>query len=137
MNNLTILTVKASWSYMLANSEEVGLLFYQKLFELDPSLRAMFSDNINAQSEKLMNMLTLIISRVQKLGDLEIEIASLGRRHAHYGVKPDHYRTVGQALLWVLEHELQDRWNTQTRDAWSEVYTLVADAMIQADGVTL
>ena len=137
MNNRTILTVKSSWSDVIANSEDVGLLFYRKLFELDPALRPMFSDDIASQARKLMNMLTLLMSRVQQLEDLNAEIASLSRRHTQYGTKPEHYHTVRQALLWTLEQELQDRWDAEIREAWTEVYNLVANAMLRATSTSM
>jgi hemoglobin-like flavoprotein len=130
MTDLNILTVKNSWSYIIFQSEEVSQLFYDKLFELDPTLRSLFKGDITEQGSKLMHMLTMIIARLQRMQDIETEVQSLGKRHVSYGTKPEHYRTVGQALLWALENALGDRWNQETEQAWAEAYTIMATTMM-------
>lgn len=63
--------VKNSWSYVIVNAEEAGRLFYGRLFEVAPGVRHMFKGDISEQSRKLMNMVTLVISKLQKLDDIE------------------------------------------------------------------
>jgi nitric oxide dioxygenase len=135
MNDLKMLLVKSSWSYAASDPEEAGMLFYGKLFEIDPSLRHMFGQNMEGQAKKLIQMVTFIIARLQTLDDLREELASLGRRHVHYGTRPEHYKTVGQALLWTLSELLEDRWDAPTQEAWTEVYNLLSGAMIEAGRV--
>lgn len=130
MTDFNILTVKNSWSYIIFQAEEVSQLFYDKLFELDPTLRPLFKGDITEQGSKLMSMLTMIIARLQRMQDIETEVQSLGKRHVGYGTKPEHYRTVGQALLWALENALGDRWNPETEQAWTEAYTMMATTMM-------
>ncbi len=117
----------------MKDAEEAGTLFYQKLFRLDPSLRLLFRHDINAQATKLTNMVTCIIARLQCMDDVKRVITALAARHVQYGAKPEHYQTVGQALLWTLESVLVNRWDDDTRTAWMEVYTLVATTMINAE----
>jgi hemoglobin-like flavoprotein len=133
MNDLKILAVKTSWSYVLQNAEEAGSLFYRKLFQLDPSLRLLFKHDIDAQATKLMDMVTYIIAKLQHLNDVEPIISALATRHVRYGTKPEHYKTVGQALLSTLETILRNRWNDEVREAWTDVYSLVARTMIKVE----
>jgi nitric oxide dioxygenase len=132
MNDLKILAVKTSWSYVMKDAEEAGTLFYRKLFQLDPSLRLLFIHDIDAQAGKLTDMVTYIIARLQHMDDIERVITALATRHVQYGTRPEHYRTVGEALLRTLETVLEDRWDDDTRAAWTEVYGLVATTMINA-----
>jgi len=53
-------------------------------------------------------------------------------RHVGYGVKPDHYRLVGNALLWTLEKGLGSSWNDKIKDAWRAFYEMIAAMMISA-----
>ncbi len=117
----------------MRDAEEAGTLFYRKLFQLDPSLRLLFKHDIDAQAGKLTDMVTYIIARLQHMDDIERVITALATRHVQYGTKPEHYQTVGQALLWTLETMLEDRWDDDTRTAWTEVYRLVATTMINAE----
>jgi hemoglobin-like flavoprotein len=132
MNDWKILAVKNSWSYLLLDSEEAGALFYQKLFELDPSLEPLFKHVMPTQAKKLVDMLTLMIANLQSMGNITEEVSALAKRHVHYGTQPGHYQTVGTALLYTLEIQLEDRWNEDIRQAWIEVYDQWAKAMIEA-----
>jgi hemoglobin-like flavoprotein len=128
-----MLAVKMSWSYVKKDADEAGTLFYRKLFQLDPSLRQLFKHDIDAQATKLTDMVTYIIARLQHMDDVERVITALATRHVQYGTKPEHYQTVGQALFWTLETVLGERWDDETRAAWTEMYTLVATTMINAE----
>ena len=133
MNDLRILAVKTSWSYVIRDAEEAGTLFYRKLFQLDPSLRLLFKHDIDAQATKLTDMMTYIIARLQHLDDVERVATGLASRHVQYGTKPEHYQTVGEALFQTLETMLDKRWDDHTSAAWKEVYALVASTMINAE----
>jgi nitric oxide dioxygenase len=133
MNDLKILAVKTSWSYVLPDAAEAGALFYRNLFQLDPSLRLLFKHDIDVQATKLTDMVTYIIAKLQRMNDIEPVITALATRHVRYGTRPEHYKTVGQALLATLETMLQDRWNEETREAWTEVYSMIAGTMSKAE----
>ncbi|WP_290538888.1 globin domain-containing protein [Alcanivorax sp.] len=49
-----------------------------------------------------------------------------------YGVKPEDYDAVAQALLWTLAQGLGDAFDADTESAWTEAYTLLASTMIDA-----
>ncbi|HEY9050788.1 MAG TPA: globin domain-containing protein, partial [Gammaproteobacteria bacterium] len=56
-------------------------------------------------------------------------LQDMGKRHVNYGVKDEHYDTVGEALIWTLGAGLEDAFTEETKSAWVGVYTLVADTM--------
>lgn len=86
------------------------------------------------QYTKLMSMLTTIVSRLDRLEEISREIADMGRRHVAYGVKPSHYKLVGDALLWTLKHGLGKDWTPEVEAAWRECYTTLSKTMIAAAG---
>jgi len=131
MTERQILLVKNSWSYVVVNSEEAGLLFYKRLFEVAPSVEHMFTKDKKEQARKLMSMVTLIVTKLQKLDDVMNEIKNLAGRHGKYGARPEHYKVVGECLIWTLKQGLGDKWNKETEDAWIAVYRILADAMIK------
>ena len=59
-------------------------------------------------------------------------VRMLGRRHARYGVVPEHYATVGSALIWTLEHALGADLTPAVRHAWIAAYGLLAQTMLAA-----
>jgi hemoglobin-like flavoprotein len=128
-----ILLVKRTWSMLRGiDPAIVAGAFYAKLFADNPGTRRMFSKDLQPQYTKLMDMLTAIVSRLDRLHELTDEIAAMAERHVGYGVKPEQYRLVGEALLWTLEKGLGNDWNPKVKAAWTEAYTVLADTMVNA-----
>src|SRR6266516_2586192 len=59
-------------------------------------------------------------------------VQALGRRHAGYGVRAEHYESVGVALLWTLEQGLGEAFSEEAREAWATAYGTLASVMIGA-----
>jgi hemoglobin-like flavoprotein len=88
------------------------------------------------QSKKLVDMLSMIVGRLDNLEELTQEIRQLAIRHVSYGVKAAHYKLIGAALLWTLEQGLGRDWNDQVKEAWEACYTILSNTMINAAGYT-
>jgi hemoglobin-like flavoprotein len=54
----------------------------------------------------------------------------LAKRHVNYGVIPEHYPIVGQALLWTIQRMLGLNWTSDIAAAWTEAYGMLSDHMI-------
>jgi hemoglobin-like flavoprotein len=124
--------VQSSFALVAQIGDDAAVLFYDRLFELDPSLRRMFKADMAEQRKKLLQMLTAAVKGLDRLEQLVPVVQDLGRRHACYGVTDAHYATVAEALLWTLKAGLGDVFTPETRDAWIAVYTLLASTMQQA-----
>jgi hemoglobin-like flavoprotein len=94
--------IRESFALVRPISDQAGTIFYDKLFELDPTLRGMFKTDIKEQSKKLMHMLATVVSSLDKPDVLVPAVKRLGERHVDYQVRDSHYDTVGEALLWTL-----------------------------------
>ena len=92
----------------------------------------MFRGNVIEQRKKLMQMLTAAVKGLDRLDQLDPAVQELGRRLAAYGVRDQHYDTVGGALLWTLEMGLGEEFTRETRAAWATVYGLLATTMKEA-----
>jgi len=121
--------VKDSWLKVVPITETAAELFYGKLFELDPSVGSMFKGDMKEQGRKLMAILNTAVNALDKLDTIVPAIQDMGKRHVGYGVKDEHYDTVGEALIWTLGAGLKDDFTEDTKAAWIGVYTLVADTM--------
>jgi hemoglobin-like flavoprotein len=124
--------VQESFATIAPIADDAAMLFYQKLFELDPSLERMFRGDMAEQRRKLMQMLTAAVKGLDRLEQLVPVVQDLGRRHATYGVTDQHYETVGAALLWTLEMGLGRAFTADVKEAWVTVYTLLATTMQDA-----
>jgi len=114
--------------------KDFGMRFYERLFELDPSLRELFGDDLERQASMFVSALTLAIFHLDADDRLARATEDLGRRHGAYGVLPQHYDTFGEALLWALDDRLGDGFDDATRGAWETAYRLLAAEMKIADG---
>ena len=105
---------------------------YDRLFQLDPSLRRMFRSPQEQQARKLAHILTVVVKGLSKPEEILPAVEQLGRRHSSYGVPPEHYATVGAALLWTLQSGLGEAFTSEVRDAWASAYLLLSSAMQRA-----
>jgi hemoglobin-like flavoprotein len=92
----------------------------------------MFKPDINAQAEKLMSTLGLMIANLRDAPTLVAMVKGLGQRHVAYGVKDEHYGHVGAALPSTLETMLGDAFTEEAKAAWSELYPTAAAIMREA-----
>jgi hemoglobin-like flavoprotein len=136
MNMLTkteISLIKKSWGIVRKISPSIiGDVFYSKLFYDNPELRKMFPQDMENQYKKIIDMLSMIVARLEKPDELKGEIVDMARRHEGYGVKPHHYNLVGQALLWTLQKALGKEWNDEMSAAWINCYAILSGTMITA-----
>src|SRR5262249_10827122 len=132
MNQKQIELVQASFTNVLPIADTAAALFYNRLFELDPSLRAMFRGDLQEQGKKLMDMIAVVVVNLRNLDRIVPGVRALGERHASYGVQDEHYDTVGAALLWTLEQGLGDAFTSDVCDAWTAAYTLLSVTMKEA-----
>jgi len=124
--------VQSTWVKVLPIKDTAAQLFYERLFEMDPSLRALFRGDMREQGEKLMQLIDASVNGLSHLERIVTAIQELGRRHVDYGVKDHHYDTVGAALLWTLDKSLGKEFTREARNAWATVYGILATTMQEA-----
>jgi len=124
--------VQSSFQLIKQDAESAMMLFYDRLFQLDPSLRYMFRNSREEQARKLAHVLTVVVKGLSCPEQILPAVEELGRRHANYGVQAEHYATVGAALLWTLGAGLGDRFTPEVRDAWASAYLLLSSTMQRA-----
>lgn len=126
--------IRNTWRRIEPIGHRAARLFYAKLFDTDPSLRPLFKRNLDFQGQKLVIMIDAAIRGLEQPDALAPTLTRLGRRHAAYGVRPEHYDTVGRCLLWTLEQGLGPALNAEARAAWAELYQRLASQMLSAIG---
>jgi nitric oxide dioxygenase len=127
-----IALVQSSFRKIAPIADQAAALFYARLFELDPALRAMFPGDIQEQGARLMAMVAKVVSSLEHFETLVPTIRELGVRHGTYGVVQEHYATVGAALVWTLQKGLGPEFTPAVSAAWTTIYSLLANTMIEA-----
>ena len=104
--------------------------FYGHLFEIAPEVRPLFPEDMTELGEKLVDELVFLTNAATDLDNFVERARDLGRRHDSYGAEAGHYGSVRIALLHGLRSALADEWTTAHDEAWSSLYNLIAETML-------
>jgi hemoglobin-like flavoprotein len=132
MNHMTpkqIRLIRQSFELMRPEADAVARTFYNRLFQLAPALRKMFPESLEEQGRKLMQMIGTAIELLGRADQLTPAWQALGRRHAGYGAEDEDYEIVGTALLLTFEQELGPAFTPDVREAWTQLYVILATTM--------
>jgi nitric oxide dioxygenase len=98
--------IQASFAKVVPIADTAATIFYGRLFEIAPEVKPLFKGDIREQGRKLMATLGIVVKGWSNLDAVLPAAKSLAVKHVSYGVKPDHYQPVGEALIWTLEKGL-------------------------------
>eukprot|EP00388_Colpodella_angusta_P041307 GDKK01052833.1.p1 GENE.GDKK01052833.1~~GDKK01052833.1.p1 ORF type:complete len:161 (+),score=48.73 GDKK01052833.1:29-511(+) len=132
--------VESSWAAAAPlGVDTIGRLFYQRVFEVDPSLLALFSfkdepDMFNSEkfkthAAKVINTVGKAVASVRNLDPLVPVLHDMGKRHVAYGVKEEHYDVIFGALLHVLATGLGDKFTDEVKASWIKVADIIGTVM--------
>lgn len=127
-----IAAVQESFKLVLPISEQAGALFYGRLFEVAPGVRALFKGDMQEQARKLMLTLATVVKSLDRLETILPTVKALAVRHVAYGAKPEHYPVVGEALIWTLQQGLGDTFTPELEASWVAAYRALSGVMIEA-----
>jgi nitric oxide dioxygenase len=122
--------VQDSFAKVTPISETAAVLFYDRLFEIAPFVKAMFPTDMTEQRRKLMATLAVVVNGLSNLDSILPAASALAKRHVSYGAEPAHYPVVGSALLWTLEKGLGEAWTPEIAKAWTAAYGTLSGYMI-------
>jgi nitric oxide dioxygenase len=105
-------------------------IFYGRLFERHPALRAMFPDDMARQRGHLLAAVALVAKNIHRLDTLEEPLMELGARHAAFGTRPEHYPVVRDGLIEALREAQPESWSADVEAAWTTALNRVAELML-------
>jgi hemoglobin-like flavoprotein len=131
--------VQESWAVVERDVDAHGVKFFMRIFEIAPGALQLFSfrnvanvgssPELRAHAGTVMRTVGQAVAGLSDVQSLIPVLRSLGAAHAKYGVQPEHFPIVGQALLWTLEQGLGKLWTPEVRDAWARTYATVQSVM--------
>ena len=122
--------VQRTFAKVAPISEQAAVIFYDRLFEVAPAVKAMFPSDMTEQRKKLMGTLAVVVNGLSNLSSVLPAASALAKRHVGYGARPEHYPVVGGALLWTLEKGLGEAWTPDVAAAWTAAYGTLSGYMI-------
>ncbi|TRL39217.1 globin family protein [Rhizobium straminoryzae] len=124
--------VQSSFAKVVPIREAAAELFYGRLFDIAPEVKPLFKGDMKEQGRKLMMTLGIVVNGLKDIAGILPAAEALAVRHNDYGVKPEYYAPVGEALIWTLEQGLGPDFTPAVRDAWITAYTTLSKVMISA-----
>ncbi len=131
MTTLHVELLEESFDLVALRGEELVAAFYSHLFVADPTLQSLFArTDMARQRSMLLAALVLVRKSLRNLTALVPALLSMGARHHGYGVRPEHYTTVGAALLATMAEIGGADWRAEYTAAWAAAYAVVRDTML-------
>ncbi len=113
--------------------DDNGLIgrFYARWFSFDVSPRDLFPPDMTAQRAAFAQALKWLYGELvaQRSEEPVAFLAQLGRDHRKYGVLPEHYETLGQALYATLREALAGMWTEAVDAATRQSLNLITGVM--------
>ena len=124
-----------------------GEILFRRIFKVNPGATALFSFASGTTPSDLEDIYTndpfiqhstAVISTVTAAVELleagEMEtltrvLQDLGSRHSSFALNQSHFDLVGEALLYTLASALGATFTNEYRDAWIEIYGIIATQM--------
>lgn len=122
--------LRDSFELVLARDQEFPRRFYEILFERHPEAKALFTRNSpGAQNAMLAQTLMAVVDHFEDRPWLADKLRPLGAQHVEYGVTPEMYGWVGDALIAALAEVSAGEWTDAHADAWSAAYAVIVELM--------
>jgi hypothetical protein len=91
MTSRQIELVQSSFRAVQPILDAAAAMFYDRLFELDPTLRRLFHTPPDRQARMLAQALTIVVSSLDRPAQIKDAVEALGRRHVGYGVRDERH----------------------------------------------
>lgn len=135
----TALVARLRATYRRVRERDLRLaeIFYARLFAAAPQLRPLFRGDAESQAQKLMSALDAVVRNLEHPAGNAVMLAELGRRHAQYGAKPEHYAVVTDLIIESMHELLGAELDRPALEEWRLALRLISDQMIAgAEGVS-
>ena len=124
--------VRSSFARLEPRAVQYAELFLGHVLRADAGIAPMLKGEPAGQGQRLMQLIGVAVSLLDKPGQLNPVLRKLGARFAGHGFNQRHCDTLGAALLRALSEALGDAFDEATCDAWVEMHAIVSRTMIAA-----
>lgn len=124
--------IKQSSPKVLARTLGNAQILYDKLFELAPETKELFKNtSMERQSQMLVAAIGKLVRSIDNWENVKPDLEALAKRHAGYGLKPEHFVFFGIAFLHMLKSMYENEWNSSLEDAWKAIYQDISEVMVR------
>jgi hemoglobin-like flavoprotein len=131
MNESSIARIRDSFDAFAPRLDSVVGLFYERLFERLPSVRAIFPADMTRQRGHLAAALAVVARNADRLDMLEAPLMALGAQHLDFGTRPEQYPAMRDALVDSIGVGLGEAWTPQLQADWTAALNTVITFMLK------
>jgi len=121
--------VENSFNQLLPEADSMAQIFYERLYEMAPTVRSLFKGDTSQRQKQLMSTLKNGVEGLSNLEEFVPKVQDFGHRYVGHRVKEKDYEKVGEALLWTLEQKLGQDFTPEVQEAWASAYTLLSGVL--------
>ena len=131
--------IEATAAVVAEHMPEITPKFYAHMFEAHPELLDGVFSRANQRSGEQAQALAgsivkFAVHLLQNPGTLpEAVLARIAHKHTALGIVEEQYPIVYENLFWAIGEVLGDAVTPEVAEAWTEVYWLMADALIKIE----
>ena len=129
MTSQDIALIQNSYRQLIHVSDQAGTVFLARLFELDPSFRALFQGDLHTQSSQMIQALRYFVTCLDQLPQTVAALRQAGLEHSHELLPESRYQHFCDALIWTLAKCLGRNFTEEVAVAWGKAYWILAESM--------
>eukprot|EP01041_Mallomonas_annulata_P011805 gene11805-24736_t len=105
--------------------------FYKRLFDVNPSARPLFKNNLMSQGRVLMGIISTALNQLKEPETFTQMLINLAHTHSHRGVRGMQYGIAGDVLFWTLNKCLGPTdFDDATAKSWINIFSYMLSIIV-------
>jgi hemoglobin-like flavoprotein len=105
-------------------------VFYDRLFDVHPMCRPLFTTGIVSQGKFLVKMVSMTLSCITKKEKFTKTMEDLAMRHCERGIRGVEYGIVGDVLFYCIKKSCGDTFTLEQENAWKLIYSSMLQIIV-------
>ncbi len=122
-----IALVESSFRKLSRQADDAAALFFARLFEFAPVLRAVSRTDLPTQRREFIRLLGTIVHRLDCYEVLRDHLRDAAEDHPDFFGREAHHHAIGAAFFWMLEQVLGGEFTPAVYAAWMTVFHALSE----------
>jgi hemoglobin-like flavoprotein len=110
--------IRNDWNALAGRRTAFTQRFYERLFERHPHYREMFPESMDAQTERMVEMLSGVVRFADHANLVRPYLEEVGHAHRRTGIGHEDVQNFTDTFIETLGEICDDAWDARHADAW-------------------
>jgi hemoglobin-like flavoprotein len=92
--------------------------FYQRLFDIHPSVKPLFKNGLITQGRFLVKMISMLLGSLNNQKEFDESLYKLVVTHNTHGMNASEYGMIGEIIFYTLKRCTGPTYNVEASRAW-------------------